>query len=100
MKIKNFIPIPPPADLPEEEEIDIRDITRMYLDGVIDLLCILGPTASGKTRYAVRVAREINAMLSGMPGREGLAGAAETVREVSRLCEQDARRYDGGFPFY
>ena len=57
MKIKNFIPIPPPADLPEAVEIDIRDITRMYLDGVIDLLCILGPTASGKTRYAVRVAR-------------------------------------------
>ena len=83
MKIKNFIPIPPPADLPEAEEIDIRDITRMYLDGVIDLLCILGPTASGKTRYAVRVAREINAMLSGMPGREGLAGA-EIISADSR----------------
>ena len=83
MKIKNFIPIPPPADLPEAEEIDIRDITRMYLDGVIDLLCILGPTASGKTRYAVRVAREINAMLSGMPQREGLAGA-EIISADSR----------------
>ena len=32
--------------------------------------------------------------------REERAGAAETVREFSRLCEQDARRYDGGFPFY
>ena len=32
--------------------------------------------------------------------REERAGAAETVREFSRLCERDARRYDGGFPFY
>ena len=29
--------------------------------------------------------------------REERAGAAETVREFSRLCERDARRYDGGF---
>lgn len=32
--------------------------------------------------------------------REERAGAAENVREFSRLCERDARRYDGGFPFY
>lgn len=83
MKQKNFIPIPPPADLPQAEDIDIRSIAGMYLDGDIDLLCILGPTASGKTRYAVGAAREINAMLSEMPGRETLAGA-EIISADSR----------------
>ena len=31
----------------------------MLPDGY-DLLCILGPTASGKTRYAVQLARELD----------------------------------------
>ncbi|MGN0189937.1 MAG: tRNA (adenosine(37)-N6)-dimethylallyltransferase MiaA [Candidatus Cryptobacteroides sp.] len=55
----------------------------MYLDGGTDLICVLGPTASGKTRYAVRAAREINAMLNGMPDRKGLAGA-EIISADSR----------------
>ena len=33
-----------------------------YLSGEIDLICVLGPTASGKTRYAVQLARQINAL--------------------------------------
>ena len=52
------------AELPPAEEINIREILNKYLAGEIDLICILGPTASGKTRYAVSVAREINGILS------------------------------------
>lgn len=57
---KSFIPIPEMAQLPPAEQIDLEGIVRDYLDGGIDLICILGPTASGKTRYAVELAGRIN----------------------------------------
>ena len=64
MAKKPFTPIPPMAELPPAEEIDVRELLDKYLSGEIDLICVLGPTASGKTRYAVKLAREINAMLA------------------------------------
>ena len=66
MAKKPFTPIPPMAELPSAEEINVREILDKYLAGEIDLICVLGPTASGKTRYAVRLAREINALLEEM----------------------------------
>ena len=60
MSKKDFIPIPPPAPLPEPEFIDPAGIKRLFDTGEIDLLCIMGPTASGKTAYAVRMARALN----------------------------------------
>ena len=63
MAKKPFTPIPPMAELPEAEEIDVRELLDKYLSGEIDLICVLGPTASGKTRYAVRLARQINDLL-------------------------------------
>ena len=51
------------AELPAAEEINAREILDRYLSGEIDLICVLGPTASGKTRYAVQLARKINALL-------------------------------------
>jgi Tfp pilus assembly pilus retraction ATPase PilT len=63
MAKKTFTPIPPMAELPPAEEINVREILDKYLAGEIDLICVLGPTASGKTRYAVRLAREINGLL-------------------------------------
>lgn len=52
------------AELPPAEHIDVREILDKYLAGEIDLICVLGPTASGKTRYAVQLARRINALLA------------------------------------
>ena len=52
--------IPPMAALPEAETIDPAALAKAYADGDIDLICVLGPTASGKTRYAVQLAREIS----------------------------------------
>ena len=52
--------IPPMAALPEAETIDPAALAKAYADGNIDLICVLGPTASGKTRYAVQLAREIS----------------------------------------
>ena len=64
MAKKPFIPIPPMAELPPAEEINVKEILDKYLSGEIDLICVLGPTASGKTRYAVQLARQINDMLA------------------------------------
>lgn len=50
------------AQLPQPEEIDIESILKAYIEGDIDLICILGPTASGKTRYAVLMAKQLNEM--------------------------------------
>ena len=67
MAKKPFTPIPPMAELPAAEEINVREILDKYLTGEIDLICVLGPTASGKTRYAVGLARQINRMMDESP---------------------------------
>ena len=64
MAKKTFIPIPPMAELPPAEEINVKELLEKYLSGEIDLICVLGPTASGKTRYAVALARQINELLA------------------------------------
>ena len=51
--------IPPMAALPEAETVDPAALAEAYARGDIDLICVLGPTASGKTRYAVQLARAI-----------------------------------------
>ncbi len=62
MAKKSFTPIPPMAQLPQPEEINIESLLKAYIEGDIDLICILGPTASGKTRYAVLMAKQLNEM--------------------------------------
>jgi tRNA dimethylallyltransferase len=64
MSKKPFTPIPPMAELPPAETINVQEVLDMYLNGEIDLICVLGPTASGKTRYAVQLARQINALVN------------------------------------
>lgn len=61
-KLREPIPIPEPAPLPEPEEIDIQDIYNEYIAKAIDLIVVLGPTASGKTHYAVNLARRLSEM--------------------------------------
>ena len=64
MAKKTFTPIPPMAELPPAEDINVKELLEKYLSGEIDLICVLGPTASGKTRYAVSLARQINELLA------------------------------------
>ena len=54
------IHIPITAELPQSEDIDINAIADALRSGSCDLVCVLGPTASGKTRYAVQLARSLN----------------------------------------
>ena len=49
-----------PVELPEPEVIDVRSLRDACLSGEKEMICVLGPTASGKTRYAVALARELN----------------------------------------
>ena len=63
MAKKSFTPIPPMAELPPAEDINVTELLGKYLAKEIDLICVLGPTASGKTRYAVQLARKINQLL-------------------------------------
>ncbi len=89
MSKKPFIPIPPPAELPPAEEINAGEILDKYLNGKIDLICVLGPTASGKTKYAVRLAREINSLL-----RESGDDGAGKVRPATgaEIISADSRQ--------
>ena len=47
------------AELPQAEVIDFQELAQSYLSGATDLIVVLGPTASGKTKYAVRLAGEL-----------------------------------------
>ena len=81
MSKKQFTSIPPMAELPPAEDINVKEILDKYLAGEIDLICVLGPTASGKTRYAVQLARQINALMrkittSATPPHNDVMGAA------------------------
>ena len=51
--------IPPMAKLPDPETVDPAYLADAYAKGDIDLICVLGPTASGKTKYAVQLAHSL-----------------------------------------
>ena len=84
MAKKPFTPIPPMAELPPAEEINAAELLEKYLSGEIDLICVLGPTASGKTRYAVQLARQINTLLSAKVSPAGAEIISADSRQVYR----------------
>lgn len=83
MAKKEFIPIPPPAPIPDPEYVDIRELYLSYKRGDIDIICVMGPTASGKTRYAVALARQLNKLCAedgaAFTGAEILSGDSRQV---------------------
>ncbi len=70
------------ADLPTPETVDAEDLLRKLENKEIDLICVLGPTASGKTRYAVELARKLNRLAGLKSDRE--PGCAEILSGDSR----------------
>lgn len=58
------------APLPTAETVDPKELARMYKNGDVDLVCVLGPTASGKTRYAVELARKIDGEIISADSRQ------------------------------
>lgn len=78
MPIKNPYSNTMIADLPDPETIRPEKILQNFENKDIDLICVLGPTASGKTRYAVALARELN-RLRGVNASEGPVNAGAEI---------------------
>ena len=94
MAKRPFIPIPPMAELPPAEEINVRELLDKYLSGEIDLICVLGPTASGKTRYAVQLARQINALLEAPSAEIISADSRQVYRGMDIGTGKDLGEYE------
>ena len=75
--------IPPMAAMPDAETVDPAALAKSYLDGDIDLVCVLGPTASGKTRYAVQLARAITCAMKDPMEGGGLSVASRRDRNAT-----------------
>ncbi len=91
------------ADLPEPEEIRASEILESFQKGEIDLICVLGPTASGKTRYAVALARELNRIADINEGKVGAEILSGDSRQVYRGMDigtgKDINEY-GEIPYH
>ena len=94
MSKKQFTPIPPMAEMPPAEEIDVAEILRKYLSSEIDLICVLGPTASGKTRYAVQLARRINVLLEASRAEIISADSRQVYRGMDIGTGKDLNEYE------
>ena len=81
------------AELPSPEQVDVADLISAYASGDIDLICVLGPTASGKTRYAVSLAEQI-------PGAEIVsADSRQVYRGMDIGTGKDLDEY-GDIPYH
>ena len=74
--------IPPMAQLPDPEVIDPAALARAYAEGEVDLICVLGPTASGKTRYAVQLAKALRGETPGQAGGDVISGSDRPSPEI------------------
>ena len=77
----------PEVPLPEPEAIDVQEVYASWKRGEIDLVCVLGPTASGKTRYAVALARELNRLAS-----EGGRCGGSSGEAIAEIISADSRQ--------
>lgn len=78
-----------PAELPEPVIIDVGALAESCRSGSTALVCVLGPTASGKTRYAVNLAKQIG-------GCEIIsADSRQVYRGMDIGTGKDLGEYDG-----
>jgi len=59
-----------PAALPEPEQLDLAALKKACDNGTHKLVVVLGPTASGKTRFAVRLAKALNGEIISADSRQ------------------------------
>lgn len=89
---KKWLPIP--AELPEPEVIDVQRLADALRDGTVELVCVLGPTASGKTRYAVGLARQLNALMGGAVAEIISADSRQVYRGMDIGTGKDLCEYE------
>lgn len=82
----------PEVPLPDPETIDVQEVYSSWRKGEIDLVCVLGPTASGKTRYAVELAREFNRLASESGSSEGPSGEGAADPGIAEIISADSRQ--------
>ena len=82
--------IPPMAPMPEAETIDVDALRSALAQGEYDLVCVLGPTASGKTRYAVQLALEVGEGWSGPAAGAAAGGTVPCCR--AEILSADSRQ--------
>ena len=82
------------AELPPAEAIDVKEVLDKYLSREIDLICVLGPTASGKTKYAVRMARQINEILGTQRAEILSADSRQVYRGMDIGTGKDLAEYE------
>ena len=63
-----------PAELPQAEQPDLAQLARDCAAGACDLVVVLGPTASGKTRYAVSLAKTLGGEIISADSRQVYRG--------------------------
>lgn len=74
--------VPPMAPLPQARPLDVAALLDACRRGDVDLVCVLGPTASGKTAFAVRLARELSV----------IAGCDRQSPPVAEILSGDSRQ--------
>lgn len=82
-----MIRMPMVAELPEPEEIDVQALAQSLKYGETEMICVLGPTASGKTRYAVSLARQLNAMIEASSSCDAPSGKGAAASSSASRCE-------------
>ncbi len=88
-----------PAPLPEPEVIDPQEIYNAFREGRTDIVAVVGPTASGKTRYAVGLARAFD-RIAGKPVAEIIsADSRQVYRGMDIGTGKDLGEY-GGVPLH
>lgn len=85
---------PLPAPLPDPETVDPEALARSFGNGDIDLIVVLGPTASGKTRYAVQLAHQL-----GQSAEILSADSRQVYRGMDIGTGKDLREY-GDIPYH
>jgi len=92
-KINNSPEIP----LPQPEIVNPAEILKLFDNQEINLVCVLGPTASGKTHYAVSLAKEF--INSGHPAEIISADSRQVYKGMDIGTGKDLEEY-GAIPYH
>ena len=84
------------VELPEAETLDPASLAAAFRSGETDLIVVLGPTASGKTKFAVRLAHQLAKHVgtgASSSGYDGLSGTPSLIGgPIPEIISADSRQ--------